>query len=195
MARHSFNNGRAVFTSQHDHKKEVLRSGSLEVLSRLEGFLRALPSGAYARSLSEQGSTIGDHMRHIANHYDLILGALEGKQSRIDLIARNRMDRIATDHREALRRVQSYRERIEGMEMPDLERLLYVRDQDDMHSDPQELPQCAGALMREKLSQHSIHHLAVMYQMAIQLDKGFRYAASHTNAFSTPAQPQARTPK
>jgi uncharacterized damage-inducible protein DinB len=72
----------------------------LASLAELEAFLRSLPEGAYAAQVTALGASIGDHTRHLLEHY-LILRRT-APEGTVHFEARARDQRLATDRAAAL---------------------------------------------------------------------------------------------
>ena len=69
-------------------------------LEELESFLRSLPEGAYAQPVPALEASIGDHTRHLLEHY-LILRR-SAPDGRVHFEARARDQRLASDRGAAL---------------------------------------------------------------------------------------------
>jgi len=84
-------------------------------LAELARFLSGMAPGAYARTNGEDAA-IGQHVRHILDHYDCLLGAADG---RVDYTQRAREQVVACCLETAISRIDAIRQRIARLPGPE----------------------------------------------------------------------------
>lgn len=140
-----------------------LKSASTDILMQLADVIGQLPDQAYARPLPVlSGNTIGKHVRHILEFYELLVNSTETGQLNYDRRQRDLQLEVSTD--EALRRIGAVDRLIHRIDLNlplDLEADLSVSGDETML-----IP---SSFARELLYniEHAIHHMALI-QVAVR---------------------------
>ena len=130
-------------------------------LAELDAFLRGLPDGAYAQSVPALGASIGDHTRHLLEHY-LILRS-SAPQGRVHFEARDRDQRLSSDRDAALLALAQVRAWLEdGCGGLSLDAPVAARTSTDGRLE--EAVVCSSTLRRELIYAflHDVHHQALI---------------------------------
>ncbi|GAB4032372.1 DinB family protein [Spirosoma gilvum] len=142
-----------------------LKSASTDILMQLAEVIGQLTDADYARPLSVlSGNTIGKHVRHILEFYELLVASVQMGQLNYD--RRQRDLRLEVDTDEALRRIGAVDRTIHRI---DLNQPLTLTA--DLSVKGNEAVQIPSSIARELLYniEHAIHHMALI-QIAIQND-------------------------
>ncbi|WP_080055792.1 DinB family protein [Spirosoma aerolatum] len=142
-----------------------LKSASTDILMQLAEVVGQLADDDYARPLSVlSGNTIGKHVRHILEFYELLVASIQMGQLNYD--RRQRDLRLEVDTDEALRRIGAVDRTIHRI---DLNQPLILTA--DLSVKGNEVVQIPSSIARELLYniEHAIHHMALI-QIAIQND-------------------------
>jgi len=134
------------------------------VLEQCEAFVGTLTQAQLsAPSISLQNSTIGQHLRHLLDHFAAPLAALEG--GTIDYDHRERGVPVETDLDAALGRIREVRERINVVGFEAGGGAAIVRVMLSANGDEAELE---STLARELAfaAHHAVHHQAMMAAIA-----------------------------
>ena len=140
-----------------------LKSASTDMLMQLAEVIGQLPDHDYARPLPVlSGNTIGKHVRHILEFYELLVNSAQAGQLNYDRRRRDLQLEISTD--EALRRIGAVDRLIHWIDLNlplDLEADLSVSGDETMV-----IP---SSFARELLYniEHAIHHMALI-QVAVR---------------------------
>ena len=130
-------------------------------LEELEAFLTSLPDQAYAQAVPALGASIGDHTRHLLEHY-LILRR-SAPEGRVHFEARDRDQRLATDRAAALETLSQVRAWLEaGCGGLSLDQPVAARTSTDGRLDAGVT--CQSTLRRELIYAflHDVHHQALI---------------------------------
>lgn len=117
-----------------------------------------IPSAAH-------GSSIGEHVRHVVDHY---LAVLEPQDGIVDYTRRRRGSAMENDRSAAREVIQSIDTALAGVEDREIEVLLEVTVDGDR-------PQRAGSTLARELafvSSHATHHFALVALLLTALGKG-----------------------
>lgn len=150
-----------------------LKSVSTDSLMQLAEVVGQLTDSEYARPLEVlSGNTIGKHVRHILEFYELLVNSVQTGQLNYDRRQRDLQLEVDTD--QALRRIGTINEAIHQL---DLNLLLNLEA--NLSATGTETIQIPSSFARELLYnvEHAIHHMALI-QVAVQ------------NAFSAVELPQ-----
>jgi uncharacterized damage-inducible protein DinB len=136
---------------------------TLEVLEQGERLLRDLPDGAYTRVPPNAGSTIGQHIRHILDHYVSLMGA---EAEVVDYDRRHRGSSIETDVAQARAQIAELLAWTQKLDEAALERPITVVCEVSLCRT--ERAQVGSTLGRELmfLSSHMVHHQAIVAMIA-----------------------------
>lgn len=139
---------------------------TLEVLDQGERLLRDLPESAYTTVPTNAGSTIGQHIRHILDHY---LSLMAGDQGVVDYDQRHRGSRIETDVTQA--RVQIADIITWARKLDEVSLVTPVTVVCEVSLCRTERAQVTSTLGRELmfLSSHMVHHQAIVAMIASAL--------------------------
>lgn len=154
-------------------------TGCVVALERCASLVAAVPVAAYVARPSGQAS-MGAHVRHTLDHFTCFLRGLPAGV--VDYDARAREVHVERDPDAARGVIASTCEGLAGLSEAMLEKALHVRQMAAPHR-----PQVtvASSVARELLflSQHTIHHLALMLAVAGAL--GLELPSEFALAFST----------
>ena len=145
-----------------------LKSASTDILMQLAEVIGQLTDPDYARPLAVlSGNTIGKHVRHILEFYELLVNSAQTGQrsvARLNYDRRQRDLQLEVDTDEALRRIGSIDRAIHRL---DLTQSLHLAA--DLSVDGSETIQIPSSFARELLYnvEHAIHHMALI-QVAVQ---------------------------
>ncbi|GAB2583930.1 DinB family protein [Spirosoma areae] len=140
-----------------------LKSASTDIMMQLAEVIGQLTDEDYARPLAVlSGNTIGKHVRHILEFYELLVNSAQTGQLNYD--RRQRDLRLEVDTDEALRRIGSIDRAIHWL---DLNQSLHLEA--DLSVSGDETIQIPSSFARELLYnvEHAIHHMALI-QVAVQ---------------------------
>lgn len=140
-----------------------LKSANTDILMQLADVVGQLTDPQYARPLNVlTGNTIGKHVRHILEFYQLLVNSAATGQ--LDYDRRERDLQLEMDTVEALRRIGSLDRAIHHL---DLNQPLSLHA--DLSVGGDETIQIPSSLARELLYnvEHAIHHMALI-QIAVQ---------------------------
>ena len=140
-----------------------LKSASTDIMMQLAEVIGQLTDPDYARPLAVlSGNTIGKHVRHILEFYELLVNSAQTGQLNYD--RRQRDLRLEVDTDEALRRIGSIDRAIQRL---NLNQSLHLAA--DLSVDGSETIQIPSSFARELLYnvEHAIHHMALI-QVAVQ---------------------------
>lgn len=134
-----------------------------EVLDQGERLLRDLPAGAYTAVPPNAGSTIGQHMRHILDHYVSLMGA---DHSVVDYDLRHRGSGVETDVVQARAQIAAVLAWAERLDEAALTQPITVVCEVSLCRT--ERAQVGSTLGRELmfLSSHMVHHQAIVAMIA-----------------------------
>jgi uncharacterized damage-inducible protein DinB len=167
-----------------------LRTATTEIFGQLTDVISQLDSEDYACRLNVlSGNTIGKHVRHILEFYDLLVSSHATGQLNYDRRERDLLLEISPDA--AIRRIARINHAIQHL---DLDRRLHLEA--ELGAEPVQIP---SSFARELLYniEHAIHHMALI-QVAVRdsflhivLPPNFGVAYStvqhQTNLTSSPA--------
>jgi uncharacterized damage-inducible protein DinB len=140
-----------------------LKAASTDILMQLAEVVDQLTNAEYARPVAVlSGNTIGKHVRHILEFYELLLKSTQTGQLNYDHRKRDLV--LEVDTHEALRRISHIDRTINRL---DLAQPLYLEaDLSVACSEPVLIP---SSLARELLYnvEHAIHHMALI-QVAVK---------------------------
>ncbi|QHV99793.1 DinB family protein [Spirosoma endbachense] len=140
-----------------------LKSASTDILMQLAEVIGQLTDHDYARPLAVlSGNTIGKHVRHILEFYELLVTSVQTGQLNYDRRHRDLLLEVDTD--EALRRIGTIDRAIHRIDLNQsigLEADLSVKGTENL--------QIPSSFARELLYniEHAIHHMALV-QIAVQ---------------------------
>ena len=140
-----------------------LKSASTDILMQLAGVVGQLSNADYAHPLPVlSGNTIGKHVRHIVEFYELLVNSRPTGNLNYD--RRQRDLRLETDTNETLRRIGSVDRAIQQLDLS--ETLSLEADVSVMGTQQVVIP---SSFARELLYniEHAVHHLALI-QIAVQ---------------------------
>ena len=140
-----------------------LKSASTDIMMQLAEVIGQLTDQDYARPLAVlSGNTIGKHVRHILEFYELLVNSAQTGQLNYD--RRQRDLRLEVDTDESLRRIGSIDRAIYRL---DLNQPLHLEA--DLSVAGIETIQIPSSFARELLYnvEHAIHHMALI-QIAVQ---------------------------
>ncbi|RIV24000.1 DinB family protein [Fibrisoma montanum] len=150
-----------------------LKSASTDILMQLANVIGQLTDQDYARPLPVlSGNTIGKHVRHILEFYELLVDSAQTAQRGIALLnydRRQRDLRLEVDTDEALRRIGTLDRAIHHL---DLNHPLHLEADLSAAGVPgAETIQIPSTFARELLYniEHAIHHMALI-QVAVRSD-------------------------
>ncbi len=141
----------------------TLKFTNTDVLLQLVEVIGQMTDADYARPVAVlSGNTVGKHVRHILEFYELLVGSLQ--TGRLNYDHRKRDLRLETDTDEAIRRIDSLDRTIHRLDLNQpiqLEAALSV--------DSDEVVQILSSFARELHHniEHAIHHMALI-QVAIR---------------------------
>jgi uncharacterized damage-inducible protein DinB len=130
-------------------------------LGELEAFLKSLSDQAYAQTVPALGASIGDHSRHLLEHY-LILRR-SAPEGRVHFEARDRDPRLSSDRAAALQTLGQLRAWLEaGCGGLSLDQPVAARTSTDGRLEQGVV--CASTLRRELIYAflHDVHHQALI---------------------------------
>lgn len=158
----------------------ILCADNIECLQRLDALLERISDTQYVQSAAPCDSGIGAHVRHILDHYDVLLTALDSGHIDYDRRARDRKTQVQRDT--ARRRIAGYVTALRQLsDTPPAAPLRVTMDCGSSDSTGCEAP---SSLARELqfLVSHTVHHDALIAaaarQMRIEIDDGFGVAPS-----------------
>jgi uncharacterized damage-inducible protein DinB len=157
-----------------------LKSASTDIFYQLADVVGQLTNAEYARPVNVlSGNTIGKHVRHILEFYELLVSSTETGELNYD--RRNRDLRLEVDTRQAIERIDAIDRAVQAL---DLSRPLLLLA--EVSADTTELVEIPSSFSRELHYniEHAIHHLALV-QVAVraafpmvELPENFGVAAS-----------------
>jgi uncharacterized damage-inducible protein DinB len=133
----------------------------LSSLGELEAFLNSLPDQAYGQQVPALGASIGDHSRHLLEHY-LILRR-SAPDGTVHFEARARDQRLSSDREAALQTLAQLRSWLaDGCGGLSLDQPVAARTSTDGRLE--EGVVCASTLRRELIYAflHDVHHQALI---------------------------------
>ncbi|MGA0556872.1 DinB family protein [Larkinella sp. VNQ87] len=140
-----------------------LKSASTDILMQLADAIGQLTNEAYARPLAVlSGNTVGKHVRHILEFYELLIDC--APTGRLNYDHRKRDLRLEVDTHEALRRIGALDR---AVHLLDLSRPLALQAELSVVAEkPVQIP---STFARELLYniEHAIHHMALI-QVAVR---------------------------
>jgi len=139
-----------------------LKSASTDIMMQLADVIGQLTDHDYARPLLVlSGNTIGKHVRHILEFYELLVNSAQTGQLNYDRRQRDLRLEVETD--EAIRRIGSVDRSIHRL---DLNQVLHLEA--DLSVAGAETIQIPSSFARELLYniEHAIHHMALI-QIAV----------------------------
>ncbi|MBC7572611.1 MAG: DinB family protein [Spirosoma sp.] len=163
-----------------------LKSANTDILLQLADVVNQLSDADYTRSLGVlSGNTIGKHVRHILEFYELLVNSAETGQLNYD--RRQRDLRLEVDTDEALRRISTLDRAIHRM---DLSQPLHLEA--DLSVAGAERIQIPSSFARELLYnlEHAIHHMALI-QVAVNSDFAMIVLPPHFGVAYSTVQHQA----
>lgn len=140
-----------------------LKAANTDILMQLAEVVSQLNDADYARPLPViSENTIGKHVRHILEFYELLVAG--SQTSHLNYDRRQRDSRLETDPDEALRRISLIDRAIHHL---DLQQLLYMET--DLSAEGAEPVGVPSSVARELLYniEHAIHHMALI-QVAVR---------------------------
>ena len=140
-----------------------LKSASTDILMQLAQVVGQLPDHHYAQPLDVlSGNTIGKHVRHILEFFELLVGSVATGQLNYD--HRQRDLQLEVDPDEVLRRIGAVDRAVQRLELDQPLRL--EAELSESVSRPVLIP---SSFARELLYnvEHAIHHMALI-QVAVQ---------------------------
>ncbi|MDZ7851115.1 MAG: DinB family protein [Halomonas sp.] len=148
---------------------------NLLTLAQLRSMVADLTPEGYRQAFGEHGRhTLGKHVRHIIDHYDALLDALDREAEVIDYEQRRRDEALEQWPQQAASHLAGIEARLLSLgsgTSPDALSLGYPMDDDTLT--------LVSSLNRELafLTSHSIHHMAIIAllaeQMGIHLPESF----------------------
>ncbi|MBN8826873.1 MULTISPECIES: DinB family protein [unclassified Spirosoma] len=158
-----------------------LKSASTDILMQLADVVGQLPVHQYTRPLDVlSGNTIGKHVRHILEFYELLVASVS--TSLLNYDRRQRDLRLEVDTEEAFRRIDAIDRAVQRL---DLNQTLWLEaDLSESASCPVLIP---SSFARELLYniEHAIHHMALI-QVAVRASFPMVYLPAHFGvAYST----------
>ncbi len=141
-----------------------LKSVSTDILTQLAEVINQISDADYAHPLPVlSGNTIGKHVRHVLEFYELLVGASQTKQLNYD--HRQRDLRLEVDTRLALEHIHRINEAVRLLDLA--QTLQLTADLSEERTD--ERIQIPSSMGRELLYniEHAIHHMALI-QVAIK---------------------------
>ena len=148
-------------------------------LARALSLLDAIDATVYQdNSVAPYYSSIGSHLRHCLDFFDCIVDGLDTNQ--IDLTARKRDERIATDKEEAKNKIYELQRIFTSYLDADTNYILHVTD--DLGTGKAEVSYTLESILAYANS-HATHHYAIIGMLLHQLDvkleiPGFGYNPS-----------------
>ncbi len=146
--------------------------------------LRSLDDLHYAqRQLDERKSGIGPHLRHVIDHYQCLLNAVESGDL-IDYDHRERSDSVEVSVSRATRVLHELIAGLEGAKTIDKDKVYRVRMDCGTNHDAPDQALCQSTLGRELqfLVSHTVHHFAIIdlycHLLDIPVPAGFGVAPS-----------------
>lgn len=139
-------------------------AASLGILNQCARFIAHLNPDAYAHPCSMvSGSTIGQHVRHMLDHFEAVAASLDAAV--IDYDHRERDTPVERDPDAALSRLHSIADRLASLRAADLSAAVRVRV---MLSSAGECSECGSTLARELAftAHHAVHHHAMIAAIA-----------------------------
>ncbi|MGF7214928.1 putative damage-inducible protein DinB [Spirosoma lacussanchae] len=139
-----------------------LKSASTDIMMQLADVIGQLTDRDYARPLSVlSGNTIGKHVRHILEFYELLVTSAQTGLLNYD--QRQRDLRLEVNPDEAIRRIGSIDRSIQRLDLSQ-----YLRLEADLSVAGAETIQIPSSFARELLYnvEHAIHHMALI-QVAV----------------------------
>lgn len=112
-------------------------------------------------------ASIGSHIRHILDVFDCVFCGLESGE--INLVARTRNLQVEQNRAAGLVYLQQILAKLEGLQTPDMERLVHVTD--DLGDGEVTYPYTLAAAIIQAHS-HAIHHFAAIGYLLCQLGIG-----------------------
>lgn len=139
---------------------------SLEMLEQGERLLRDLPVQAYSTVPPGGGSTIGQHMRHMLDHYQSLMNAGNG---RVDYDVRHRGSAIETDIGKARELIAELLVWVRALDDDALSQSIVVRSEVSLCRTV--CAEVGSTIGRELmfLSSHMVHHQAIVALIARSL--------------------------
>jgi len=136
----------------------IIIQSSIQTLKKSKSLLKKLTNEELSNhSVSPYYSCIGSHLRHILDFYDCILDSLESK--RINLINRNRDERIHCDCDYAILNVNRIIKKLESIEENSLTNSYLVKD--NLGLGVVQINYSLSAILAQANS-HAIHHYAIV---------------------------------
>lgn len=132
--------------------------GTAIIIEQISDLLDRINSDTYAKPLHLfNGSSIGQHFRHIVDFYGCLSRCADG---RVDYARRQRDTRVETEPGYAVEVLQGYFEKIKGLNEADQVEVVA-----DFSSDVnEERPVVHSSIARELMYayDHAVHHLAII---------------------------------
>ncbi|MCC5785376.1 MAG: hypothetical protein JJU33_01590 [Phycisphaerales bacterium] len=149
----------------HDHEA-VLRAADA-LLAQAEAFVRSLAPGDITRPSPELGGgTIGQHARHVIDHYNALLVG----ESPVDYDRRDRDTPVERDAEAAAKAIAQMRGELSGLKPETLGESVSVRVM--LTGDGREA--VLGSTFARELffaGHHAVHHFAMMRAIAVGLGR------------------------
>lgn len=139
-----------------------LKSASTDIMRQLADVIGQLTDHDYARPLSVlSGNTIGKHVRHILEFYELLVNS--ARTGLLNYDQRQRDLRLEVNPDEAIRRIGSIDRSVQRLDLNQ-----YLRLEADLSVAGAETIQIPSSFARELLYnvEHAIHHMALI-QVAV----------------------------
>lgn len=161
-----------------------LRDINLQKLEELRALLRILPTDFYTMPQDMlNGSTVGQHIRHILEFYSCLLGGVKLGCVCYDKRARNlNIEQVPAYAIETIEEIENVLQRLDSDHSLTLELCLYTSDSES------NITKVDTSLKRELayVYDHALHHQAifkcVLLKYGIQLSSSFGVAASTLRA-------------
>jgi hypothetical protein len=148
----------------HDRPPEL--AASLGILDQCAAFLAAITPDAYASPCAFiAGSTIGQHVRHLLDHFDAVAASFDSRL--IDYDHRERDTPVERDPAAARERLRAITRRLASITPADLDAPVRVRV---MLSADGRCAECSSSLARELAfaGHHAVHHHAMIAAIAAE---------------------------
>ena len=152
------------FSSIHNPTFMSLKSVSTDILTQLAGVISQLSDADYAHPLTVlSGNTIGKHVRHVLEFYELLIDNTQTRRLNYD--QRQRDIRLELDSQEALKRIKSIDSAVQLLDLTD----TFQLSADLSVGGTGGSVQIPSSFARELLYniEHAIHHMALI-QIAIK---------------------------
>ena len=129
-----------------------------DLVRQIDTLIQRIPDAQYQQALTVfNGSSLGQHFRHILNFYECVVQGGQGE--RIDYARRQRDPRIETETAYAR---TAYATMLQGMDTLDEGQAIDVVG--DFHAQANERPALPSSIGRELMYafDHAVHHLALI---------------------------------